>query len=308
MTVFSRIVVSATAAFFLLSTLSSAIPDREVSHEALLTKLKETAYLELPGWSHADIGTPTNLLKFGVEDMADTFDREQETLPDNRPKLIHARGSTAAVHFNITNPFDGTGLFATGGDSCVLRLSVAANPAAIGFAPGLALKCFRDQTPSGNIIAMYSLDGQGENFNYFANEQSNIIPKPSSPALQVLAKFVFARASHCPTWLSLRQWASIDQEGQVSDKTRYPQQIFFAPAEVNFSEDKDHGDFRKDLESIAVGTKVFDVYALAKHGHGTRFKIGEVTTTSKFFSSQWQDDDLFFQHDRGDHECLVKTL
>lgn len=294
-----RFIFTIACAIFL--AIGTQATSRTASLQAAVANNVNTAYSSLPGWDSADVTSPSNLLKFAGENMASTFDLYQDTLPDSRPKLIHARGSMAPVKFTLVGNNGHTGLFATGGDSCVARLSVAVDPLAKAFTPGMALKCYRDNQPSGNIIAMYSLDGQGDNWDFFANEFSNIFSEPTAFALKTLERLVFNRASDCATWLSLKQFSNIDQTGSVASSPSWPQQIFFVPAGVHFSTEKNHGDFRTDLASIPVGTKIWDVYVSNVHG-GSRYKIAEVTTTGKFVASSYSDNTIFFQHDRGEED------
>jgi len=290
-----------TVAALLFAGASAA--SRTDSLQSALSQSQSTAYSTLPDFTNADITSPLKLAAFSIESMSATFDDVQDTLPSGRPKLIHPRGALAPVTFTITGDSKGhTGLFATGGDSCVARLSLAANPTSIGFTPGMAIKCYRDGQASGNIIAMYSLDGQKTNWNFFANEFSNIITDPTSIALKAVETLVFKRASSCPIWLSLKQWSEIDQDGNTAATPSWPQQMFFVPAGVQFSSDSTHGDFRDDLASIAVGTKLWDIYVSDVHNDGARYKLAEVTTTGQFVASSFTDGTLFFQHDRGEED------
>jgi len=272
----------------------------------MIASSMQTSYNKLLGWDDADVSSPQNLLAFAKENMAATFDFYDDAMPDYRQKLIHARGSMAPVIFNITAPTKFTGLFQTGGDSCLARLSVAVNPSSGAFTPGMAIKCFRYKNPSGNIISMFSLDGQGDNWNFFQNEFSNIISEPKNQALKLLEKLVFNRASDCATWLSLRQWSVVDQEGNETANPVWPQQIFFVPGDIQFSDIKGHADFRDDLATIPNGSKLYDVFVADVKG-GPRYKIGEVVTTGEFIASGLSDHLLFFQHDRGERDNCGKT-
>eukprot|EP00475_Leptophrys_vorax_P046431 TRINITY_DN996_c0_g1_i5.p1 TRINITY_DN996_c0_g1~~TRINITY_DN996_c0_g1_i5.p1 ORF type:complete len:300 (+),score=66.55 TRINITY_DN996_c0_g1_i5:784-1683(+) len=285
------------AAAILISGASAA--SRSSSLAQAIAQSESTAYATLPGWDNADIGSPLNLAKFALENMAATFDDAQDTLPGGRPKLIHARGVLAPVTFSVTDPSFGTGLFQSGGDSCLARLSVAANPNSLSFTPGMAIKCYRDNQASGNIISMYSLDGQADNWDFFANEFTNLVPQPSSVALKAIA-LIFHRASSCPTHITLKQWANVTQTGQVVGSPVWPEQIWFVPAGPHFDPTKGHGDFRDDLTTIPVGTKIWDVYVSQNYGDADRYKIAEVKTTGKFIASSFSDSSLFFQHDRGE--------
>jgi len=281
----------------------AAASSRSVSLQNAISQNQATAYSSLPGWDNADVSSPFNLAKFTFENMADTFDQYQDTLPSGRPKLIHARGSLAAVKFNVVaNPKGHTGLFATGGDSCIARLSTALDPSKGAFTPGMAIKCYRDNQPSGNIISMYSLDGQGDNWDFFAHQFSNVVPEPTSEALKILGKATFDRASRCATHLSLKQWSAIDQTGKVASNPSWPVQMLLVPAGVHFSTAKGHADFRNDLASIAVGSKLWDVFVSEKANDGLSYKIGEIVTAGKFVASDFSDNTVFFQHDRGEDD------
>ena len=100
-------------------------------------------------------------------------------MPDGRVKWIHPLGVCGKVKFVFNNASKSyTGLF-QGADYGIARLSLALDPADGHFTPGMALKFFRDNQYSGNIISMYELDGQGHNVNFFQNMFSNIIDPPT---------------------------------------------------------------------------------------------------------------------------------
>jgi hypothetical protein len=290
-----------TAGLIALFVSGAAATTRSASLQAALAQNEATAYTFLPDWTNADATSPLNLIKFAAEDMSATFDDYQDTLPDGRSKLIHARGAVGAIKFNIVaNPNKHTGLFATGGDSCLARLSVAVDPNS-KFSPGVAIKCYRDNQPSGNIISMFNLDGQGDNWDYFANTFTNIIGNPTSAALKFLQTTILNRASSCSTHLSLKQWSSIDEYGNVAATPSWPEQIYFKPAGIHFSTVAGHGDFRDDLATIPIGSKLWDVYVSEAAG-GTSYKIAEVVTAGKIVASSYSDNTLFFQHDRGEDD------
>jgi len=86
--------------------------------------------------------------------------RTEDYMPDGRVKWIHPLGSCGKVKF-VANDYSKktySGLF-KGGDFGIARLSLAGDPGKLGYAPGMALKFFRKDKISGNIISMFSLDG-----------------------------------------------------------------------------------------------------------------------------------------------------
>jgi hypothetical protein len=98
--------------------------------------------------------------------------------------------------------------------------------------------------------------------------------------------------------LSLKQCASIDQNGNSANPS-WPEQIFFVPANIHFNTATGHGDF---IASIAVGSKIWDVYVSETANDGASYKIAEVVTTGKFIASSFSDSALFYQHDRGEDD------
>jgi len=275
---------------------------RQSKLQNCVSDLNAGKYDDLPGFDGKDITSVGNLLKFGFESMDATFDHTTDDMPSGRPKYIHPLGSVGPVKFvPNANGRKFTGMF-KGADSCVARLSLAGNPEKIGFTPGMGIKCYPDGThASANFISMFSLDGQKDNYNFFANEFTNIIQEPTSLSLKAVEKTVFNRASSCATWLSLKQFSSVDQNGNVPSPALWPQQLWLVPGNAHFPEDKGR-DFRDDLEAIPVGTTIWTVEASNKHNVIQRFEIGSIVTTGPFVASKFGDESLFFEHDRGEED------
>lgn len=165
---------------------------------------------------------PVSLSQFTFTDMNVPMDRTQDTMPSGRTKWVHPTGVCGKVKF-IANDYAKakySGMF-RGGDFGIARLSVAGPISTLGFTPGMAIKFFRENNkPSGNVISMYSLSGQGKNTNFFQNSFSNMIDEPNFG--QWLAALVtFRRASKCPTVLSLKDFADFDQNG-IPEVARFP--------------------------------------------------------------------------------------
>ena len=111
-----------------------------------------------------------------------------------------------------------TGIFASGADHGLIRLSAAKEPdmsagtepkdALERFTPGFGLKFLRDGVPSGNMVAMYSVDG-AETWSFFRMDFSNHVPDPESLALKVLSK-KFATATPFIQYVGLSDIARFD--------------------------------------------------------------------------------------------------
>jgi hypothetical protein len=275
---------------------------RQEKLDGVWGKISSTRYFSLPSFKGKDVTNPLNLIKFGFENMDDSFDLPQDIMPDGHTKLIHPLGATARAEFRPSAGSGYTGLFASGADSCLVRVSLAVGPGTSNFVPGMAFKCFIDgNAPSANMIAMYSLDGQGNDFNVFSNSFTNIVDTPNGIALKFLAKSIFARAAHCPTWISNAQFSRTDQTGATTSPN-WPVKLEYRPsdaAKASGSGVKAGDEFRSQLAKIPASTKLWDVFAVDQNS-GSKTQVGEIWTTSSFIPADYQDVTLFFQHERGE--------
>jgi hypothetical protein len=235
------------------------------------------------------------------------MDCESDEAPEHWKKAIHARASVAKIRFIPAADTPFTGLF-KGADHGLLRLSLTGDPSRRGFAPGLAVKFLIDGRLSANFSALVSLDGQGNNYNFFANDFSNIVPVVNRFGPRLI-NLIFRRVSRFPTKLDLQNLGEFLQNGQAEQVPHYPLRIFLVPnTKDQFAETPPH-DFRTDLATIPPGTSLFSVYGVdtAKFGDNGvdqqeyRQKaqlIGYIETTSQFVSSDYGDRRLFFRHQR----------
>lgn len=239
---------------------------------------------------------------------------EGDVVPADYEKGMHQHGVMAKVRFNAVagNPY--SGIF-QGSDSGLLRLSLASDPAGGSVQPGLAWKAFVDGKPSRNVSALASWSGQGQNYNFFANEMSQIVLPEGTDnfGLQVL----FAAVTLKPTQLRVDDMAKVTQGGQSVATVRAPTQLYFVPrTEVrNLFATVAH-DFRSDLTTLASGTRLYDVYATsmevktsiipsisrnyAQQRRNSAVKIGELELTSPFIASAFGDGGVFFKHQRSE--------
>ncbi|MBC9250098.1 peroxidase [Pseudomonas alcaligenes] len=237
-----------------------------------------------------------------------------DVAPVGYQKAMHPNGVMAKVKFNAVagNPY--TGLF-QGSDYGLLRLSVAGDPAKNGFQPGLAWKAFVNGKPSQNVSALYTLSGQGSNYNFFANELSQYVLPETNDTLGTT--LLFSLVSLKPTLLRLDDMSEVTQAGQAVATPKAPTQIYFVPkSELRSRFATTAHDFRTDLASLTSGTKLYDVYATsmeiktslipstnrsyADQRRSSAVKIGELELTSPLIASSFGDSGVFFKHQRNE--------
>lgn len=259
-------------------------------------RIIKTQYNQLPPLQKIDV------IGLFLTPLRAKMDYTSDEAPPNWKKAIHAHASVAKIQFipADNNPY--TGLF-SGADYGLLRLSLTGDPSDRGFAPGLAIKWLIDDTASEDFSALVSLTGQGKNYNFFANEFSNIVPVVREIGPKLI-NLIFMRVSQYPTKLSLKKLGEIDQQGRSVAHPLYPTQLFLVPTQaVQFSPSPGR-DFRQDLATIAPGTTIFSVYGVetdnaqqSQQRHNAQL-IGQIKTTSEFIASSYGDSRLFFRHQR----------
>lgn len=256
--------------------------------------------------------TKIDVFKLVGRILSDKVEKTGDVAPAGYVKPIHAHGVMAPVSFTAEAGTPYTGLF-EGSDCGLLRLSVTGDPNDRGFAPGLAWKAFVDGKRSENVSALYTLSGQGDDRNFFANELSQYVSVEGNETLGTT--FLFSFVSSKPTRLMVDDMAKVDQNGNGVSGVNAPTQIYFVPNPVlkaKFAGTTN--DFRVDLMSLPAGTKLYDVYATSEEVKTSIFswvnkgyadsrrnnaiKIGEMTMTEAMAASSFGDSGVFFKHQR----------
>lgn len=172
--------------------------------------------------------------------MKPTFEKKGDAMPGGmlwgtRTKYIHSIGVVGKVIFKSYEPHPFTGIF-KGASHGIIRFSSAAAPSETqALTPGFGLKFLRDGVDSANLVAMYSVDGQPGNWNFFAHDFNNHIASPSGLAGEVLSA-KFATATKYITEVGLKDMGAIDEKGKKEPSPVYPYSIRFSPnAEVKDS-------------------------------------------------------------------------
>ena len=241
----------------------------------------------------------------------DKVNDQKDVAPPGYKKPLHAHGAVAKVEF-VANSSEYTGLF-QGSDCGLMRLSVTGDPSDRGFAPGLAWKAFVDNKPSENVSALYTLSGQGNNQDFFANELSQYVSPEANETLGT--SLIFSAVTSKPTRLMVNAMADTNQDGSAASNANAPTQIYFVPsATVKGKFSSSAHDFRSDLVTLNAGDDLYDIYATSKSIRTSIFprmnkyyadsrrkdakKIGTVKLSSKFTLSNFGDNGIFFKHQR----------
>jgi hypothetical protein len=247
----------------------------------------------LPPWPFVGFDV---LKKLTTTDLMVTVTRSSDEMPAGRPRVVHSIGSVVEVELLADRGTPYTGLFQ--GGVGVARLSLARDPGNNAFTPGIAIKLLADGQPSGNILAMLSIDGQGTNFDFFANTFSNVIPDAQGIGGKLVAS-IFSKVSSTPGHLDVGNFAMHDRTGRAAPNPVAPEQLFFVPAPSVRAVPRKNSpdvDFRLDLAVIPEGTTLYDVFAARTIGAQAQH-IGTLITRSPVTTSRFGDESIFFKHE-----------
>jgi hypothetical protein len=122
--------------------------------------------------------TQQEILGLLTESQDPSFDTKADVLPQGTKKLLHTVGSIAKAKFVSTAKHPYTGIFQSGCEDALLRLSATTPPditkstaeGAVGnFSPSISIKFLIDGQPSENLVAMFSTNGQ-TSWNFFKKD------------------------------------------------------------------------------------------------------------------------------------------
>lgn len=197
----------------------------------------------------------------------------------------------------------------------------------------LGLKMFRDGMHSGNIVVGDTNKGLGlftasrtfydpPDFNIFSRPLDNMVNIPANVDLK------FGEFEHVSGVLGFSDFAAYDQSGEEEVSPKAPINVQLRPnpdlkAKFGPGPSLDFREWATTEDAVPVGTLIYTVWttinsetgepSLCVDENGTPqtdddvsglcpeqevIKIGEVFAKSRFYSSKWVDDKLFFQHTR----------
>lgn len=270
-------------------------------------KIIPTIYSDLPALTATGIGDIFKLAQTSFTIRSLTNDGDE--LDVGRRKLVHAWGVVARFRFVSSKAAGGyTGIYESGADCVIGRLSMATKPTKTTAVPGLALKFFISGHESVNLQIMNSTDGQ-HSHNFFEMPFSNIIPPPDS-FLTNLVQSLFRKAAvalgakdPAPTHLTVEHLAKIQIDGKAVVTPRSPFRLVFKPTVAASALMKNatvHTDFRTNLSRYPVGQVMYDVYAMDEGESSDDLPasklVGQLIPTTNIVASSYGDEKLNFQH------------
>jgi hypothetical protein len=270
-------------------------------------KIIPTIYADLPALTAPGVGDLLKLAQTHFTIRSLTNDGDE--LDVGRRKLVHAWGAVARFRFVSSKAANGyTGIYASGADCVIGRLSMATKPTKTTTVPGLALKFFISGNESVDLQIMNSTDGQ-QSHNYFEMPFSNLIPPPDSFGTRLTqslfrkAAVAFGAKDPAPTHLTVEHLAKIQVDGAAIVAPKSPFRLVFKPTVVAGALMKDatvDTDFRTNLARYPVGQAMYDVYAL-EEGESpddlpARKLVGQLIPSTHIVASGYGDEKLNFQH------------
>lgn len=174
---------------------------------------------------------PGNIAGAFVESMKPTMEAAGDAMPNGalygtRTKYIHAVGVVGKVKFVSDRNNAYTGIF-KGAESGLIRLSSAATPSkSQPLAPGFGLKFLRDGRDSANLVAMYDLEGQPNEWNFFAHDFTNHVQPKDSTVIKI-GSAKFATATKYVTEVGLSDFAKYEANGAQAAQKSYPFELKF---------------------------------------------------------------------------------
>jgi uncharacterized protein YceK len=270
-------------------------------------KIIPTLYGDLPALTAPGVRDLFSLAKTSFTIRSLTNDSDE--LDVGHRKLVHAWGAEARFRFVSTKSARGyTGIYESGSDCVIGRLSMATKPTKTTSVPALALKFFVSGHPSENLHIMNSTSGQ-KSHNFFEMPFSNIIPPPDSFAKRLIQR-IFRKAAVAygakdpdPTHLTVEHLAKIQVNGTAVVTPKSPYRLIFKPTMAASALMKDatvDSDFRTNLARYPVGQVMYDVYAVDEGESPDDLPanklVGHLIPTTKIVASSYGDEKLNFQH------------
>jgi hypothetical protein len=270
-------------------------------------KIIPTMYGELPALSAPGVWDLITLARTSFTIRSLTNDSDE--LDVGHRKLVHAWGVEARFRFVSSKSARGyTGIYESGSDCVIGRLSMATKPTKTTTVPALALKFFISGHTSENLHIMNSTGGQ-KSHNFFEMPFSNIIPPPDSFAKRLMQKFfrkaavAFGAKDPDPTHLTVEHLAKIQVDGTAVVTPKAPYRLIFKPTVAAGALMKDStvdSDFRRNLARYPVGQVMYDVYAVDEGESADDLPasklVGHLIPTTNIVASSYGDEKLNFRH------------
>lgn len=248
-------------------------------------------------------------------DFRPLLDYQGDFHPPGTEKVYCSAGGVVAPVRLVLLPSaqeDFTGMF-RGADFGLIRCSSVVEPSkhsklhpVPGMVPMVAMKFFRDDVTSANLVLAHKKSGHGDP-NFLAHAVSNHFTENLGPFAWLLS--IFMKNSEFPTFSGCAEFASIDQTGKHEKHPRAPYTIvFLAPEKIRRRRTNITKNLIEQFQDLVVGEVLFEVYVVPEPLDSVDFprgdlgpasavwRVGEVLLEAPFVSSVVGDKKLFFQH------------
>ena len=144
------------------------------------------------------------------QDPNDTFDHIADTMPEERLKIFHTKGTVTKVSYQSVGDHPYSGIF-KGAKHGIMRISevTRTNPDIVRTSPGFGLKWLRDGVESANGVAMFSFAGQ-PSYNFLANSWTTHLAEPLNQCTRMTLSSKLAESTRHIGNTSVMNWAEAD--------------------------------------------------------------------------------------------------
>ncbi|WP_413577996.1 FAD-dependent oxidoreductase [Bdellovibrio sp. HCB290] len=268
--------------------------------QVLWKRIVDSEYDQRPTYADVSSGMWKQMSLFLPAALSKAFNNNTDIIIKGREKVIHKLGSTALIHFEPKdsgyNAFD-----------ALIRLSNAVDGSGGLMYPSFSIKIPLDGVGrSINFNVGKSFDSQhiGNNpkgptdYNFFRDDKvypfSNELPNIRNTPGGKVFKWIFDQAHLAPNYIP------VDEMTKIMNKPAPRRFVFRAPPSIrNLMQSEVYQDEREVFERIPEGTVLFEVYESTGLQDPGRL-VGEIKTASRFVSSKFGDQNLFFRHESRD--------
>jgi hypothetical protein len=247
---------------------------------------------------------PAGILAQGIQT---SFDNARDVVPAGREKGIHSVGTICKFDFAVANDSPYTGLLAPGSKSeGLLRMGPALEVTkSSGLVPGLGIKLLRGGVPSGNFVALVTLNPlDDDNYNFFSEDFSNHIPTADTLLTKSLVN-KFKQGSSCPNKVGLSDLTAFDANGAKADSNVFPFKLAMRPNWQIENVPMEQAELMNKLTEVPVNVALFDIFAYESPTAAPQ-KIGSFVPNDSCVTSQFGDADFFIRHQRIEEDWALR--
>lgn len=251
-----------------------------------------------------------------AQDVKATVEHDRDYMPEDRVRSLSPVGVMTKVRINWDGQDYGyTGMFNKSHGSLdhnFIRLSSVGRPGLKGLAPSVAIKMFRDDKPSANLLLMYAMEGQNTSSNFFENPVSNHVPFFPAPHWGPrMVRWRFQAVTAFPTMLGLSDLALTDQYGNEVPRAeaKFPFALILQPSPKltrRFSYEYNPLFENVFPKAFKGGEVLYKIYAVAEPNSAELQYLGHIKMESYFAQSMVTDHIIFFKHQLMEDDLELK--